>query len=101
MSVQIAKGVRFNTGGYRGKSVVVGTSIEEADAGVLCITSNRAVFMGLRQSVEVQFSKLIGVNVFDDGVQFHVSNRQKATLIRVGDGYLVAAAVNAVVQRTS
>lgn len=99
VSIPIAKGVRFRTGSYRGRSVVVGTSLEVADEGVLCITSKRAVFKGLRQSAEFSFAKLLGLNVFDDGIQFHVSNRKTAPLFRVSDGYLVAAAVNAVVQR--
>lgn len=99
VSIPIAKGVRFRTGSYRGRSVVVGTSLEVADQGVLCITSHRAVFKGMRQSAEFSFAKLLGVNVFDDGIQFHVSNRKTAPLFHVADGYFVAAAVNAVVQR--
>jgi hypothetical protein len=99
VSIRIAKGVRFNTGGYRGKSVVTGTSIEMADSGVLCVTSTRVVFKGLHQTVECLYGKLAGLNVFDDGIEFHVSNRQKASLFRVGDGHLVAAAVNAAVQK--
>lgn len=93
-SIPIVAGVRYRVGGYRGRSVIVGTSIEVADTGVLCITSHRAVFKGMRQNVECLYGKLVGVNVFDDGIQFHVSNRQKATLLRVSDGHLVAAAVN-------
>lgn len=94
-SIPIVKGVRYRIGGFRGRSVVVGTSIEVADSGVLCLPSHRAVFKGMRQSVECLYSKLVGVNVFDDGIQFHVSNRKAATLLRVDDGHLVAAMVNA------
>lgn len=94
-SIPIAKGVRYRVGGYRGRSVVVGTSLQVADKGVLCLTSQRAVFKGMRQSVECLYAKLVGVNVFDDGIQFHVSNRKNATLMRVDDGHLVAAIVNA------
>ncbi|HLB43923.1 MAG TPA: hypothetical protein VJK49_00950, partial [Candidatus Limnocylindrales bacterium] len=68
---------------------------EPADNGVLCLTSQRAVFKGIRQSVECLYAKLVGVNVFDDGIQFHVSNRKTATLVKVPDGHLVAAVVNA------
>lgn len=93
-SIPIAKGIRYKTGSYRGRSVVVGTSLQVADNGILCLTSQRAVFKGLRQSVECLYSKLVGVNVFDDGIQFHVSNRKSATLLRVSDGHLVAAVVN-------
>ncbi len=61
---------------------------------MLCLTSNRAVFKGMRRSIECVYAKLLGVNVFDDGIQFHVSNRQTPTLFRVHDGHLVAAIVN-------
>lgn len=94
-SIPIYAGVRYRVGSYRGRSVVVGTSLEVADKGILCITSQRAVFKGMRQSVECLYSKLVGLNVFDDGIQFHVSNRKNATLLRVGDGHLVAAVINA------
>lgn len=57
--------------------------------------------MAVRQSAESSFAKLLGVNVFDDGIQFHVSNRKIAQLFRVADGYFVAAPVNAVVQRAA
>lgn len=98
-SIPITKGVRFRTGSYRGKSVVVGTSLEVADQGTLTITSQRAVYQGLRKTVETPFTKLVGVNVFNDGIQFHASNRQTAPLFKVPDGYVVAAVVNAAWQR--
>lgn len=44
-------------------------------------------------------SQSIGVNVFNDGIQFHVSNRKAAPLLKVPDGYVVAAVVNAAAQR--
>lgn len=94
VSIPIGLGLRYRVGAYSGKSVVVGTSIEVADKGVLCLTSQRAVFKGSRQSVECAYAKLLGVNVFTDGIQFHVSNRKTATLLRVNDGHLVAAVVN-------
>lgn len=95
-SIPIYAGVRYRVGSYRGRSVVVGTSLEVADKGILCLTSHRAVFKGMTQSVECLYSKLVGLNVFDDGIQFHVSNRKRATLLRVADGHLVAAVINAV-----
>lgn len=69
-SIPIYAGVRYRVGSYRGRSVVVGTSLEVADKGILCLTSQRAVFKGMRRSVECLYSKLVGLNVFDDGIQF-------------------------------
>jgi hypothetical protein len=97
-SFRIAKGVRFHTGGVRGRSVVVGTELQVSDSGVLVITSQRAVFKGLRRAIESNYAKLVGLNVFVDGIQIHVSNRQTAPLFRVPNGFLVAAAVNAASQ---
>jgi hypothetical protein len=99
MSFRVAKGVRFSTGGYRGMSVVVGSHIEVADQGPLTLTSMRAVFCGLRKTVELPYSKLLSVNVFNDGIQFQMSNRQSAPLFKVPDGRVAAAVVNAAYQR--
>jgi hypothetical protein len=99
VSIPIAKGVRFKTGSYRGRSVVVGTSLQVADTGTITVTSQRVVYKGLRKTVETPYSKLLGVNVFNDGIQFHASNRQSAPLFKLNDGYVVAAVVNAAWQR--
>jgi hypothetical protein len=64
-SVPIVKGVRYRVGAYRGHSVVTGTSLQAADSGVLCLTSQRVVFQGQRQTVECLLAKLVGMNVFD------------------------------------
>lgn len=99
VSFRIAKGVRFSTGGVRGKSVVVGTELQVEDQGFLAISSKRAVFMGQKRTVEMLYSKLVSMNVFEDGIQFHVSNRQNASLFKLDSGALVAATMNAAAQR--
>lgn len=97
-SFRVAKGVRFSTGGYRGKSVVVGTHLTVADTGALTLTSARAVYTGMRKTMELPYSKLLSVSVFNDGIQFQMSNRQSAPLFRVPDGRVAAAVVNAAYQ---
>ncbi|MBI2912653.1 MAG: hypothetical protein HYY03_01895 [Chloroflexi bacterium] len=98
VSFRVVKGVRFHTGGFRGKSVVVGTSLQTEDSGVLTVTSQRAVFAGQRASIEMPYSKLLTLNVFNDGIQFHLSNRKKAPLFKLENGQVIAAMVNAAVQ---
>lgn len=100
VSFRVAKGVRFHTGGVRGKSVVTGTHLEVADTGILTVTSKRAVYTGQRQSIEMPYTKLLGLQVFNDGIQLHLSNRKKPPLFRLGAGLgsAVAAAINAVCQ---
>jgi hypothetical protein len=99
MSFRIAKGVRYHVGGTRGKNVVVGTQLQVADAGVLAVTSNRVVFMGGKSTMEMPYAKLVNLNVFSDGIQFHVSNRKSAPLFKLESGDVIAAIVNAAVQR--
>jgi hypothetical protein len=41
-SFRVARGVRYHSSGARGRSVVTGTHLEEADSGSLAITSQRA-----------------------------------------------------------
>ncbi len=99
-SFQIAKGVSYRIGSTRGKMVEVGRSMETIDNGDLYVTSLRVVFTGLRKSVEVPYAKLLDLNVFTDGIQFHVSGRQTPSMFRVTDGQMTAAVVNAAMQAT-
>lgn len=99
MSFRVMKGVSYRVGAFRGQMHVVGTELQVQDQGTLTVTSQRAVFAGARKTVEVSYAKLIGLNVFTDGIQFHVSNRQTPTLFRVESGPMVAAAVNGAIQR--
>jgi hypothetical protein len=99
VSFRIAKGVRYHTGGMRGRSVVVGSELQTADTGVLSISSRRAVFIGTSKTIEFAYARLVNIEVFTDGIRFHVSNRQSAPLFRVESGDVVAAVLNAAAQR--
>ena len=61
LSFKVAPGVRYRTSGSRGRSVVVGTSLEPADDGVLSLTSSRVVFQGDRKTVESRLDRLTSV----------------------------------------
>lgn len=91
--------MRFRTGGFRGRSVVVGKSLEPADAGVLSISSTRVVFQGQQETQESRLDRLTGVEVFSDGVRIGVSNRQTASLYRIGNGEVAGALILAAAQR--
>lgn len=73
-SFRVAKGVSYRTGAIRGRSVVVGAELKAVDAGVLAVTSRRVAYMG-NKTMELQYSKLMSIEVFSDGVRIHVSNR--------------------------
>ena len=98
-SMKIAPGVRYHVGGARGRSVAVDTRLEEEDEGTLTVTSLRAAFTGTRTSMEMPYSRLLSLGVFDDGIEFFVSNRKKAPLFFVESGHVIASVVNVAAQR--
>ncbi len=98
-SFPIAKGVRFRTGSFRGKSVVVGTQMQVVDQGGCWVTSLRVVFTGQRKTLDLPYAKLANLNVFTDGISFNMTNRQTVPLLKVPSGQVVAAVVNAAAQR--
>ena len=99
-SFRVAKGVRFRTGAIRGKSVVVGSHIAIADTGTLVVTSRRTVYVGARKSMEMPHGKLLSLNVLDDSIRFHLSNRKNPPFFQLSAGLpsAVAAAINATSQ---
>jgi hypothetical protein len=99
LSFRIAKGVRFSTGRVRGRSVEVGKELQTEDVGILSVSSHRSAFLGERKTLDMPHAKLLSLGVFEDGVRFNVSNRQRAPLLTVDSGELVAAVVNAAAQR--
>ena len=86
VSIPIGGGVRFRTGGVRGRSVVVGSELVAADEGVLVVTSLRTVFAGSKKTLEFRHDKLVGMQQFTDGLQLNVSNRQTASLFTFDKG---------------
>jgi len=59
--------------------------------GELTITSHRVVFTGNR-SIEMPYKKLLSLEVFEDGIKFHLSNRKDPILFKLGQAYADAAA---------
>ena len=83
VSFRIAKGVRYRVGATRGHIVTVGTQLQVADTGVLAITSQRIAYLGERKTLDMPFSKLMGMELYSDGVRLSLSNRQTAPLFKV------------------
>jgi hypothetical protein len=100
MSFRVMKGVSYRVGSTRGQMVEVGRTLEPVDEGSLCVTSSRVVYTGLRKTIEMPYSKFLDINVYTDAVQIHVTNRQNPPTFRVADGPMVAAAINAAMQKT-
>lgn len=100
ISVPLGKGLRYRTGSFRGKSVVVGSHLEAADTGTLSVSSRRVVFMGNRKTIDTPYAKLAGLDVYTDGVRLHASNRQAASLFTMAKGAeVIAATIHAASRR--
>jgi hypothetical protein len=86
VSIRIAKGVRYRVGQVRARSVVVGTHMEPQDYGHLVVTDRRAVFMGIKKTLEFRRDRLVGLAQYTDGLRLNVSNRQTASLFQFAQG---------------
>ncbi len=91
-------GIRYRVGGYRGQSVEACTKRVPADSGVLVISSQRAVFLGAKKTVELPYAKLVNLTLFSDGVEFHESNRQTAPVFLVSAPDVAAAFIHSAAQ---
>lgn len=77
VSLRIMKGVSYRIGGFKGHRV----PIEEQkvlDVGSLVITNKRVIFTGPKKSTVFNISKIIGVEVYDDGIRINREGKQKA-----------------------
>ena len=95
VSYKISKNMRVNTGGTRGRMVPVGTQIVTEDVGILSITSTRVVFVGSKKTQEFLYTKLVGLQMFEEGLTLGVSNRQTSSSFQVDNPQLVAATIGA------
>lgn len=98
-SLRVAKGVRFSTGGVKGRGVVVGTELKPEDEGLLTVTSQRVVFTGARKTVEIPLPKLVTLDIYKDGIRLHSTNRKHAVLLSLESGEVIGAIVNATIQK--
>jgi len=95
-SFRIVRGVSYRVGASRGRMVTVGTQLAVADQGSLTATSHRLVFQGARQDLEIPYARLLGLDVYSDGVQIHVSGRKNPPIFKVQPQavHMLAAIVN-------
>lgn len=86
VSLHVAKGVNYRVGGMRGHYVPGPEVQTPIDHGQVFVTSQRGVFEGGRTTREWLFTKLLGADASSDdhAVLLHVSNRQKASGLVLG-----------------
>lgn len=83
VSFRIAKGVSYRVGAHRGH-VVPETATVPISEGQLVITNKRVVFHGNRKSFALKYDKLIGMELFEDGLSLSAATG-KAKLVRFSD----------------
>lgn len=73
------------------------------DIGLLTVTSQRTVFVGRRQSMEMPHAKLLTLKVLSNGIRFYLPEPKNAPVFRLDKGWgsAVAATINAVWKRQS
>jgi hypothetical protein len=101
VSVPLGGGVRYRVGGFRGRSVVVGSEVVVQDAGGLFITSQRVLFTGRTKTLEFRNDRMVGLEQYADGLRLSVSNRQTASLFKLGSPSIAAALIAASVARNT
>jgi hypothetical protein len=70
-----------------------------ADSGYLVISSQRAVFLGDKKTLDLPFSKLESLTLFTDGIQFHQSNRQTAPVFTTSTPDVISAFIHSAAQK--
>lgn len=83
-SIRIAKGVSYRVGGHRGR-IVTETGLVPVSRGELVLTNRRIVFKGDQKSVAAEWTKVIDVTLYVDGLKFSVTSRAKPVLVRFAD----------------
>jgi hypothetical protein len=99
VSFRVAKGVRVSTGRFAGHSVQTHTKLTPVDTGPLAVTSHRTIFTGARTTLVLPHEKLVGLNIYADGILIHTSQRQTPVLLTGFHGQVIAAYINAAAQR--
>lgn len=76
VSVRLAKGVTYRTGGSKGAPIR--ENVMEPHKGTLSITSNRIIFSSLQNSFDKKISAISSVFPADDGLMIQISSANYA-----------------------
>lgn len=84
-SVDLTDRVSLQRGTMRGREVEVGRRLVSHGEGQLYITSQRIVFSGTRSSESIDGTQLLGVQVFNDGIQFRTKGADEDPMFKIPD----------------
>jgi hypothetical protein len=87
VSLKVAKGVYYRTGGFRGNPIPVTTSAT-IDNGALAVTQKHIYFAGSSKSFRIPYSKIVTITPFSDGIGIQRDAASaKPQLFTTGDGW--------------
>lgn len=78
-SFRIAKGVSYRVGSSRGR-IITDTAIVPVSKGDLILTNKRVVFTGNVKSFSIKLDKLLNIEFYQDGLQFHGTTGKPRTV---------------------
>lgn len=67
VSIRIAKGLYYRTGGFRGNPVVT-TKLVNVDTGALAVTDKHIYFAGKAKSFRIRYDKIVSFKPYSDGI---------------------------------
>ena len=87
VSVRVAKGVYFRTGGFSGHPVEVEETVH-VDTGLLGVTTRHLYFAGAAKSFRVRHDRMVTIEPYSDAVGImRDTARAKPETFRLGDGW--------------
>jgi len=89
VSVRVAKGLYYRTGGFRGHPVPT-TQTLPVDSGILGVTNKHLYFSGSKKSFRVAYKKIVTFDAYSDGVGIQRdASSAKPQIFLTGDGWFV------------
>ena len=98
-SIRIVKGVRWRVGTVTPHRVTQ-DQITVIDAGMFYITNKRAIFVGAKKNAAIRLNTLLGIEVFNDGIQLEKPTGRSPYLLFDGDIELAAAILTALLSES-
>ena len=87
VSIRVAKGLYFHTGGFKGRPVQVEETVY-VDTGLLGITTRHIYFSGSAKSFRVRHDRIVAIQPYSDGVGITRDGvRAKPETFQLGDGW--------------
>lgn len=79
VSMRVMRGLSVRTGSSRGTRLDR-TTLDVDDHGTLYVSNQRVLFVGGRKTVDIPFTRLVGVEAFVDGMKVNRSNAKPLVL---------------------